>query len=87
MKNTNSVTTIRARLQNSGDALAAESQELEEAIQAILASGGQLTNKTLIIHVIHDLEQERDAQRQAVLHSVLELIVSHTPDDAGGQAS
>ncbi|KJV27616.1 biofilm development regulator YmgB/AriR family protein, partial [Pantoea sp. SM3] len=61
MKNTNSVTTIRARLQNSGDALAAESQELEEAIQAILASGGQLTNKTLIIHVIRDLEQERDA--------------------------
>ncbi|KJV32887.1 biofilm development regulator YmgB/AriR family protein, partial [Pantoea sp. SM3] len=61
MKNTNSVTTIRARLQNSGDALAAERQKLEEAIQAILASGGQLTNKTLIIHVIHDLEQERDA--------------------------
>jgi probable RcsB/C two-component-system connector, global regulator of biofilm formation and acid-resistance len=87
MKNTNSVTTIRARLQNSGDALTAESQELEEAIQSILASGGQLTNKTLTIHVIRDLEQERDAQRQAVLRSVLELIVSQTPDDAGGQAS
>jgi len=86
MKNTNSVTTIRTRLQSSGDALATESQELEEAIQAILASGGQLSNKTLIIHVIRDLEQERDAQRQAVLRSVLELIVSHTPDDAGGQA-
>ena len=87
MKNTNSLSTIRTRVQSSGDALAAESLELEEAIQAILASGGQLTNKALIIHVIHDLEQERDAQRQAVLRSVLELIVSHTPDDAGGQAS
>ncbi|MBK0098942.1 hypothetical protein IBT49_23380 [Erwinia sp. S63] len=87
MKNTNSLSTIRTRLQSSADTLAAESLELEEAIQAILASGGQLTNKALIIHVIHDLEQERDAQRQAVLRSVLELIVSHTPDDAGGQAS
>ena len=86
MKNTNSLSTIRTRLQSSADTLAAESLELEEAIQAILASGGQLTNKALIIHVIHDLEQERDAQRQAVLRSVLELIVSHTPDDAGGQA-
>ncbi|MDF7652211.1 biofilm development regulator YmgB/AriR family protein [Erwiniaceae bacterium L1_54_3] len=36
---------------------------------------------------MRDLEQERDAQRQAVLRSVLELIVSHMPDDAGGQAS
>ncbi|NIF23971.1 MULTISPECIES: biofilm development regulator YmgB/AriR family protein [Pantoea] len=82
MKNTDSVITIRSRLQNGGNALAAESQELEEAIQAILASGGKLTNKTLIIHIIRDLEHERDAQRQVVLRSVLELIVSHTPDDA-----
>lgn len=87
MKDTNSVTAIRARLQSCGDTLAAERQELEAAIQTILASGGQLTNKTLIIHVIRELEHERNVQRQGVLRNVLELIVTHTPDDAGGQAS
>ncbi|ORM63978.1 hypothetical protein PRCB_17610 [Pantoea rodasii] len=87
MKNTNSVTIIRARLKNCGDALAAERHELEAAIRAIIASGGQLTNKTIIIDVIHKLEREHDAQRQAVLRNVLEMVVKHTPDDAGGQAS
>ena len=87
MTNSNSVTTIRARLQCGGDTLAAERQELEAAIQAILTSGGRLTNKMLIIYVIRELEQERDLQRQAVLRNVLELIVRHTPDDAGGRSS
>ncbi|MFJ5162185.1 biofilm development regulator YmgB/AriR family protein [Pantoea sp. NPDC088449] len=86
MKNTNSVSAIRARLQNLGETLTAERNELEAAIKAILALGGQLTKKTLIIHVISELEQEQDAQRQTVLRDVLELIVTHTPDDAGGQA-
>ncbi|WP_255479036.1 biofilm development regulator YmgB/AriR family protein [Pantoea sp. ME81] len=86
MKNTNSVTVIRDRLQNCGEALAAERDELEAAIQAILAPGGKLTNKTLIMHVIRELEREQNAQRQAVLRNVLELVVTHTPDDAGGQA-
>ena len=62
MTNSNSVTTIRARLQCGGDTLAAERQELEAAIQAILTSGGRLTNKVLIIYVIRELEQERDLQ-------------------------
>jgi len=82
MQKTNSLAKIRTRLQSSGDTLAAESQEFEDAILTILSSGGQLTNKTLILLVIRDLEQECDPQRQAVLRSVLELIVSHTPDDA-----
>jgi probable RcsB/C two-component-system connector, global regulator of biofilm formation and acid-resistance len=38
------------------------------------------------MHVIRELEREQDAQRQAVLRNVLELVVTHTPDDAGGQA-
>lgn len=86
MKNTNSVSVIRARLQNLGEAVAAERNELEAAIKAILVSGGQLTNKALIIHIIRELEQEHDAQRQTVLRGVLELIVTHMPDDAGGRA-
>lgn len=86
MKNTNSVSAIRARQQNLGETLTAERNEPEAAIKVILASGGQLTNKTRIIHVISDLEQEQDAQRQTVLRDVLEPIVTHTPDDAGGQA-
>ncbi|WP_058973964.1 biofilm development regulator YmgB/AriR family protein [Type-D symbiont of Plautia stali] len=86
MKNTNSVTVIRDRMQNCGEALAAEHAELEAATQAILAPGGKLTNKTLIMYVIRELEREQDAQRQAVLRNVLELVVTHTPDDAGGQA-
>ena len=86
MKNTNSVTVIRARLHNHDGALTAQRNELEAAIQAILASSVQLSNKTLILHVIRELERERDAQRQTVLRDVLELIVTHTPDDAGGHA-
>ena len=87
MKNTNSVTIIRARLQNCGDALAAERHELEAAIRASIASGGQLTNKTIIIDVIHKHEREHDAQRQAVVRNGLEMVAKHTPDDAGGQAA
>ena len=86
MKNTNSASVIRARLQNLGEAVAAERNELEAAIKAILVSGAQLTKKALIIHIICELEQEHYAQGQTVLRGVLELIVTHMPDDAGGRA-
>lgn len=74
-------TALSAYFRNAGDALAEESVILGAAVRSILASGGHLTNKTLILHLIQAIESTDDVVKSDIIRKTLEIVVDHTMDD------
>ncbi|WP_312947142.1 biofilm development regulator YmgB/AriR family protein [Superficieibacter sp.] len=74
-------TALSQYFRTAGDKLADEAAMLGSAIRIILASGGQLTNKAIILQLIHMVERTDDVVTGDILRKTLEIIVDHTIDD------
>lgn len=66
---------------NAGDMLAEESAVLGGVIRDILATGGVLTNKAIILSLIHVIEHTDDVVKSDIVRKTLEIVVDHTMDD------
>jgi hypothetical protein len=54
---------------------------LDIVVRSILASEGNISNKSIIISLIRALESVDDEGQAAVLRRTLEIVVGYTPDD------
>ena len=54
---------------------------LGAVVRSILASGGQLTNKAIILHLIQAIESTHDVVKSDIIRKTLEIVVDHTMDD------
>ncbi|MEG3136129.1 biofilm development regulator YmgB/AriR family protein [Rouxiella sp. T17] len=68
-------------LANSGENSASELEVLGATIRALTAELSLITNKTIIIHLVGQMERTTDAGQLDVLRKTLELVVGLTPDD------
>ncbi|MMZ71203.1 putative two-component-system connector protein AriR [compost metagenome] len=50
-------------------------------MRGVLASDGHVTNKGLILWLIHALESTSDVVRADVIRKTLEIVVGYTMDD------
>lgn len=66
---------------NAGDMLAEESAVLGAAVRGIISSGELLTNKSIILSLIHLLECTDDVVQSDVIRKTLEIVVGYTSDD------
>ena len=66
---------------NAGEPLAQETALLGMVIKKIVAASSEVSNKTMIIQLIAELDQSTDEAHNAVIRNTLELVVSYTPDD------
>ena len=74
-------TALSAYFRNAGEILADESTVLGAVVRSILASGGQLTNKAIILHLIQAIESTHDVVKSDIIRKTLEIVVDHTMDD------
>lgn len=74
-------TALSAYFRNAGDVLADESTVLGAVVRSILASGGDLTNKAIILQLIQAIESTRDVVKSDIIRKTLEIVVDHTMDD------
>lgn len=49
--------------------------------QQSLAANGRVTNRAIILVLIHELESGSNLVHPDVLRNCLEIVVGHTPDD------
>ncbi|QUG75695.1 transcriptional regulator [Erwinia sp. E602] len=66
---------------NAGESLAQETALLGLVIKKIVAASSEVSNKTVIIQLIAELDQSIDEAYNEVIRNTLELVVSYTPDD------
>lgn len=66
---------------NAGERLADESAVLASAISNILAYEGHITNKAIILWLIHELETTENVVDADVIRKTLEIVVGYTMDD------
>lgn len=66
---------------NAGESLAQETALLGLVIKKIVAASSEVSNKTVIIQLIAELDQSIDEAYNDVIRNTLELVVSYTPDD------
>lgn len=66
---------------NAGEPLAQETALLGLVIKKIVAASSEVSNKTMIIQLIAELDQSSDEAHNEVIRNTLELVVSYTPDD------
>lgn len=66
---------------NAGEPLAQETALLGLVIKKIVAASSEVSNKTMIIQLIAELDQSTDEAHNEVIRNTLELVVSYTPDD------
>ncbi|KQN55667.1 MULTISPECIES: biofilm development regulator YmgB/AriR family protein [unclassified Erwinia] len=66
---------------NAGESLAQETALLGLVIKKIVAASSEVSNKTVIIQLIAELDQSTDEAYNEVIRNTLELVVSYTPDD------
>lgn len=64
-----------------GDMLSEESALLGGVIRNILVREEPLTNKAIILQLIHELESTSDIVKGDVIRKTLEIVVDHTLDD------
>ncbi|GAL58135.1 putative two-component system connector protein AriR [Pseudescherichia vulneris NBRC 102420] len=74
-------TALSAYFRNAGDVLADESAVLGVVVRSILASGGHLNNKAIILHLIQAIETTDDVVKSDIIRKTLEIVVDHTMDD------
>ncbi|AIR87697.1 biofilm development regulator YmgB/AriR family protein [Pantoea rwandensis] len=60
-----------------------ERELLNSIALQLMKRGSRVTNKSLILQILTELELEKDHERQDLLRSTLELVVGGTPDDEG----
>lgn len=68
-------------LANSGENKASELEVLGATIRALTAELSLITNKSIIIHLVGQMERTNDAGQLDILRKTLELVVGLTPDD------
>ncbi|WP_423778172.1 biofilm development regulator YmgB/AriR family protein [Enterobacter oligotrophicus] len=66
---------------NAGSHLNDEAEVLGSAISCIMLSGDNLTNKELILQLIHALEITKEPEACDVIRNTLEIVVGYTRDD------
>ena len=67
--------------QNHLYALEAEKQIISDITRELRAIKSFVTNKDIILALIHCIEQEKDALRNDIYRNALEQVVQRTPDD------
>lgn len=73
--------SLASYFHSAGDSLADESAVLGAAIRCILTGGDNLTNKEIILQLIHALEVTTDQEAAEVIRNTLEIVVGFTRDD------
>lgn len=66
---------------SAGAVMPEECAVLGSAIRCILLSGDNLTNKEIILQLIHALEVTTDHAAAEVIRNTLEIVVGFTRDD------
>ncbi|WAT02114.1 biofilm development regulator YmgB/AriR family protein [Rouxiella chamberiensis] len=66
---------------NAGEIHANELEVLGATIRSLTAENSLITNKSIIIHLIGQMERTNDAARLDAMRKTLELVVGLTPDD------
>lgn len=66
---------------NAAGLLADESALYHSIVAAIVEANEPLTNKAIILRLIHEIEATRDVVRADIIRKTLEIIVDHTLDD------
>lgn len=66
---------------SAGGLLTEEWALLQTVTGAILDAKEPLTNKAIILRLIHEIESTRDVVRADIIRKTLEIIVDHTQDD------
>lgn len=64
-----------------GELFKPEVEVLERVIRNILTSGGHVSNKSIILCLIRELESTSDSEQLDILRKTLEMVVGRTPDD------
>ncbi|WP_197058879.1 biofilm development regulator YmgB/AriR family protein [Enterobacter sp. Bisph1] len=64
-----------------GEHLAEESAMLGVAIRRIVAAGGRITHKALILELIRMIETTDNVVQSDIIRNTLEIVVHHTTDD------
>lgn len=67
--------------QNQQYAFEAEKQIVNEITRELRKIKSFVTNKDIILALIHCIEQEKDAVRNDIYRHALEQVVQRTPDD------
>jgi len=66
---------------NAGQHLNDEAEVLGSAIRCIMLCGDNLSNKEIILQLIHALEITQDQEACDVIRNTLEIVVGFTRDD------
>ena len=66
---------------NAGDRFADESAVFNAAGRDVLVNDGYVSNKAIILWLIHALESTSDVVRADVIRKTLEIVVGYTMDD------
>ncbi|WP_337010945.1 biofilm/acid-resistance regulator YmgB/AriR [Pantoea sp. AS142] len=83
MQHSSSDLSIIEYFRSEGDLLAPETELLGAIIRDIVADEGRVTNKSIILYLIAELEGTSDVVKIDVLRKTLEIVVGRTPDDTG----
>lgn len=73
--------SLASFFRSAGSVLAEEWALLESVMSAILEAKEPLTNKAIILRLIHKIESTRDVVQADIIRKTLEIIVDHTQDD------
>lgn len=68
-------------LKTTGDEYLSERVIISEIRLNLSAKKDRITNKDIILALIHQLECENDVIRQDIYRNALEIVVQRTPDD------
>ncbi|WP_380184722.1 biofilm/acid-resistance regulator YmgB/AriR [Kalamiella sp. sgz302252] len=82
MQQHSSESAILEHFQGEGDLLAQETKVIGAVIREIVAAGGYVTNKAIILKLIEKLENTSDVVQLDIFRQALEVVVARTPDDA-----
>ena len=74
-------TRLARFMRNAGPEAKDEAALLDKMICSVLAAEGRVTNKSLILQLIRELESACSDKQADTLRRTLEIVVGHTPDD------
>ncbi|MDI9221623.1 biofilm development regulator YmgB/AriR family protein [Pantoea sp. EA-12] len=74
-------TRLASFMRSAGPEAKDEAALLNEVICSVLVAEGRVTNKSLILHLIRELESACSDRQADTLRRTLEIVVGHTPDD------
>ncbi|WFL69919.1 biofilm development regulator YmgB/AriR family protein [Pantoea sp. X85] len=68
-------------LQNAGDNLSAEKTLIDSAIQTLESQGKSVSNSTIILYFISEIENTTDPLQLDALLNALKMVVGFTPGE------